>query len=155
MSQNNSERGGVDAAALQRLLDESDLRKLILQMPWHLDSKDWDAVGRLFTEDAELEIRGEKRKGREEIVNGPKGDLQKLYEATYHHMGNIYIDIDGDTASIVAYTVAYHLPKASDPTMHADAGGKYYVEAVRTESGWLMRKLRLEIGWLGGIPFMT
>lgn len=153
MSQNSDEKG-LNAAALQRLLDESDLQKLIMQLPWNLDQRDWDAIGRLFTEDAEFEIKGEKRKGREAIVNGPKGDLEKLYEATYHHVGNIYIDIDGDTAGIIAYTVAYHLPKGSDLTTHADVGGKYHVEAVRTETGWLIRRIRLELHWMGGIPFM-
>ncbi len=145
----------MDTATVQRLLDESDLQKLIHQLPWHLDNRDWDALGPLFTEDGVMEIKGEERKGREAIVAGPKGDLQPLYEATYHHIGNMYVSVDGDAATVVAYTVAYHLPKVSDPTTHADVGGKYHAEAVRTKAGWRFRRIRLELVWMGGAPFMV
>lgn len=143
----------MDSAALQRLIDESDLRKLIEQMPWRLDNRDWEGVAQLFTEDGMIEIRGDERRGREAIAAGPKRDLERLYEATFHHMGNIYVDVDGDEATVVAYVVAYHLPKASDPTTSADAGGKYHAEAVRTKDGWRFRQIRLELIWMGGIPF--
>src|SRR6476620_8544351 len=105
-------------AALQRLFDESELRDLIQAIPRALDARDFEAYGALFTEDGIFEIGPEVRRGRQAIVDGPRRDLAPLYEATYHHMGQIYVDIDGDEATVVAYTVAYHLPKASEPASH-------------------------------------
>jgi uncharacterized protein (TIGR02246 family) len=143
----------VDAAALQRLVDESDLRKLILRLPWILDNREWDAIGELFTEDAVMEVHGDQRKGRDAIVDGPHRDVARLYEATYHNVGNIYVDVTGDEAKVVAYCVAHHMPKASDPTTHCALGGKYHATAVRTEDGWRFHRFRLEpMIWADGVP---
>jgi hypothetical protein len=152
VSRNEARNEAVDASALPRLVDESDLRKLLLRLPWILDNREWDAIGELFTEDAVMEVHGHQRTGRDAIVDGPRRDLARLYEAAYHNVGNIYIDIDGDEATIVTYCVAVHLPKASDPTSHFDAGAKWNVKAVRTEDGWRFDRWRLDPVWVAGIP---
>ncbi|MUZ76009.1 SgcJ/EcaC family oxidoreductase [Agrobacterium vitis] len=143
----------MDNAKLQQLVDESDLRKLIGELPRNLDKRDWDAIGSLFVEDAVFFIKGEERKGREAIVAGPSRDLEPLYESTYHHLGQIYTNVDGDTAEIVAYCVAYHMHSKSDFWNHADVGGRYNVEAVRTEEGWRIKRLHLDFCWFTGMPF--
>ena len=93
----------MDETILQGLVDESDLRKLMLALPRCLDTRDWEGLGNLFTEDATMNVHGLIRTGRETIVAGPRGDLERLYEATQHIIGNIYVDVNGDEASIVAY----------------------------------------------------
>ncbi|MET9967317.1 nuclear transport factor 2 family protein [Streptomyces sp. NPDC006356] len=145
MSLTNERNEDVDTATVQRLLDESELRKLIQAVPRTLDERDFDGYGAQFTEDAVMEIGGKVRRGRQAIIDGPKHDLATLYEATFHHMGQIYIDIHGDEATILTYQVAYHLPKVSEPMTHEDAGGKYHAVARRTENGWRIARLRLEI----------
>jgi uncharacterized protein (TIGR02246 family) len=142
----------VNDAAVQRLLDESELRNLIQAIPRALDDRDFEAYGAVFTEDGVFEIGGDVRRGRQAIIDGPSRDLAPLYEATYHHMGQIYIDVDGDEAKILAYNIAYHLPKASEPDKHADAGGKYHAVARRTEEGWRFTHIKLEIVFFFGIP---
>jgi uncharacterized protein (TIGR02246 family) len=145
----------VNEAALQRLIDESDLRKLVSALPQALDARDFDAAGELYAEDAVMEIAGQVRRGRADITAGPKGDLAPLFEATYHHMGQMYIDIDGDEASVVAYCIAYHLPDKTKYSEHADAGGKYHVKARRTEDGWIITHMRLELVEATGLPFFA
>ncbi|MER6712595.1 MULTISPECIES: nuclear transport factor 2 family protein [unclassified Streptomyces] len=142
----------MDNATVQRLLDESELRKLMQALPRALDERDFDGFGALFTEDAEVEIGGQVRRGRQAIIDGPKRDLATRYGATFHHMGQIYIDLDEDEARIVTYQVAYHLPKPSEPTAHEDAGGRYHAVARRTEDGWRITRLRLEIVFAQGAP---
>jgi uncharacterized protein (TIGR02246 family) len=145
VSLTNERNEDVDTATVQRLLDESELRKLIQAVPRALDERDFDGYGAQFTEDAVMEIGREVRRGRQAIADGPKHDLPSRYEATYHHMGQIYVDVDEDEATILAYIYAYHLPKASEPMTHEDAGGKYHAVARRTENGWRITRLRLEI----------
>jgi uncharacterized protein (TIGR02246 family) len=145
VSLTNERNEDVDTATVQRLLDESELRKLIQALPRALDERDFDRFGAQFTEDAEMEIGREVRRGRQAIADGPRHDLPSRYEATYHHMGQIYVDIDEDEATILTYIFAYHLPKASEPMTHEDAGGKYHAVARRTENGWRITRLRLEI----------
>lgn len=142
----------VNTAKVQRLLDESELRKLIQAWPRALDERDFDGLGALFTEDAVVEVWGEVRRGRQAIIDGPKRDLATFFEATFHHMGQIYIDIDGDEATILTYQVAYHLPKASEPMAHSDGGGNYHAVARRTEDGWRITRARLGVVFLQGDP---
>jgi uncharacterized protein (TIGR02246 family) len=142
----------MNEAALQRLVDESDLRDLMQALPRALDEKNFDALGALFTEDGVHEIAGQIRRGRQAITDGPKGDLERLYQATYHHIGQIYVDLDGDEATIVAYIVAYHLPKAAEPMKHQDGGAKYHAVARRTEDGWRLTRARHEIIFFQGEP---
>jgi uncharacterized protein (TIGR02246 family) len=152
VSLTNERNEDVDTATVQRLLDESELRKLIQAVPRTLDERDFDGYGALFTEDAVMEIGREVRRGRQAIADGPKRDLPSRYEATFHHMGQIYIEVDGDEATILTYQVAYHLPKVSEPMTHEDAGGKYHAVARRTENGWRIARLRLEIVLALGAP---
>ena len=147
----------MNEAALQTLLDERELRDLVQGMPKALDGRDWDAYGALFLEDAVFDFNGmDERAGREAITDGPKSDLSPFFEATYHHMGQIYYDIDGDEAKVTAYCVAYHLPKAKGYKDHADVGGMYHVTAKRTPDGWRFARVRLELrlSW-GTIPFFA
>jgi uncharacterized protein (TIGR02246 family) len=152
VSLTNERNEDVDTTTVQRLLDESELRKLIQAVPRTLDEGDFDGYGALFTEDAVMEIGREVRRGRQAIADGPKRDLPSRYEATFHHMGQIYIEVDGDEATILTYQVAYHLPKVSEPMTHEDAGGKYHAVARRTENGWRIARLRLEIVLALGAP---
>ncbi|HVJ28409.1 MAG TPA: nuclear transport factor 2 family protein [Vicinamibacterales bacterium] len=146
----------TNEAALQRLIDESDLRNLVMGMPKTLDARDFDAYGELFLEDAVFDLAGDVRQGRKAIVDGPNRDLVPLYEATFHQLGQIYVDVHGDEAEMVAYCVAYHLPKASAFTEHANAGGKYRCEASRTPDGWRFTRVTLELNLLwGSVPFFS
>lgn len=152
MSLTNERNKDVDTATVQRLLDESELRKLMQALPRALDERDFDGFGALLTEDAVMEIGREVRRGRQAIIDGPKRDLLKHYEATYHQLGQMYVDIDEDDATILAYILAYHLPKASEPMTHEDAGGKYHVVARRTEGGWRIVRCRIEVILTQGAP---
>src|SRR6478736_6173133 len=102
----------LDESVLQRLVDDSDLRNLVLGMPKHLDGRDWAAYGELFTEDAVFSIGGQTRRGRQAIADGPLGDLAKYYQGTQHIMGNIYVDVHGDEAEVRAYVIAVHIPES-------------------------------------------
>ncbi|MGC7101350.1 nuclear transport factor 2 family protein [Amycolatopsis lurida] len=152
MSLTNERNKDVDTATVQRLLDESELRKLMQALPRALDERDFDGFGALFAEDAVMEIGREVRRGRQAITDGPWRDLLKHYEATYHQLGQMYVDIDEDDATILAYIFAYHLPKASEPMTHEDAGGKYHVVARRTEDGWRIMRCRIEVVLTQGAP---
>ena len=106
-----------------------------------------------WTEDAVFEIAGQVRRGRQAIADGPRGDLEKLYERTQHIMGNIYIDLEGDEARLVSYVIAVHLPVAADMAIHADVGGSYRAVARRTDDGWRFTECKLDILWTTGIDF--
>src|SRR5581483_1760966 len=117
--------------ALQRLLDESEIRNLMLAFARGLDERDWDAYSHTFTEDGVFEIADQRRVGREEIAAGPARDLPK-YERTQHFSTNQEVHVDGDRATARSYFIAVHVPDASQPARHADAAGCYECECLRT-----------------------
>ncbi|MGW0826266.1 nuclear transport factor 2 family protein [Streptomyces sp. NPDC002845] len=142
----------MSEVALQRLIDESEVRDLVQAYYRALDEANFDALSALCTDDVVLELGGQIHRGRQAIVDTAKNTLGRAYEVTYHHIGQIYVDIDGDEARGVAYGVAYHLPNAAEPMKHEDGGGKLHVAARRTEDGWRFTRVRLEIVFAQGDP---
>jgi uncharacterized protein (TIGR02246 family) len=137
---------------LKRLLDEADVRELILAFGRALDEKDWDAYGRVFAQDGEFEILGQRRHGRAEITAGPARDLAR-FEVLQHVLTNISVRVDGDRADAGAYLIGVHVPVAAEPQRHADIGARYTYAARRTPEGWRFASVKLEVLWSGGLTF--
>jgi uncharacterized protein (TIGR02246 family) len=142
----------VSDARLQRLLDEAEIRDLLLAFAHGLDDKDWAAYAGTFTEDGVFEILGQRRVGRAEIAAGPQRDLTR-FDRTQHFSTNHVIAIDGDTASARSYLLGVHIPDAHQPEVHTDIGGCYHCTCRRTDEGWRFSHVRIEVWWNAGTPF--
>jgi hypothetical protein len=99
-----------------------------------------------------FEIMGQTRRGREEIAAGPSRDLAH-YDALQHYSTNHLIDVDGDRATASHYVIGVHVLDAGAPARHADVGGRYHCECVRTVDGWRLSHVRIEVLWSGGEDF--
>jgi ketosteroid isomerase-like protein len=139
-------------AALQRLLDRAEISDLLLAFARALDTKDWDAYAATFAEDGEFRIFDQVRVGRDEIAAGPARDLTR-FDRTQHFSTNHVIDVDGDRATAQSYMLAVHVPDASRPDEHADIGGTYRCECVRTGDGWRFARVEIEVWWTAGATF--
>jgi uncharacterized protein (TIGR02246 family) len=139
-------------ARLQRLLDEAEIRDLLLAFAHGLDDKDWTAYAGTFSEDGVFEILGQRRVGRAEIAAGPERDLTR-FDRTQHFSTNHVVAIDGDTATARSYLLGVHLPRADEPDVHTDIGGCYHCTCRRTDEGWRFSHVRLEVWWSAGTPF--
>lgn len=144
----------IDAANanLKRLLDEAEIGRLLLGFAAALDAKDWASYAATFTEDGVFEIMGQKRRGREEIAAGPARDLAR-YHALQHYSTNHVINVEGDRATASHYVIGVHVPDAGAPERHADVGGRYHCECLRTADGWRLKHVRIEVLWSGGEDF--
>src|SRR6266566_4262697 len=98
-------------AQLQRLLDEAEIRSLMLTFARGLDDRDWTAYAGTFAEDGVFEILGQRREGREAITAGPARDLPR-YERTQHFSTNQEVHVHGDMATARSYFIAVHIPDA-------------------------------------------
>jgi uncharacterized protein (TIGR02246 family) len=137
---------------LRLLLDEREIRALILRFGGSLDRKDWAAYAETFAEDGEFEIMGQRRTGRDAIGAGPERDLAK-FDRLQHLVANETIDVDGDEASGQWYLFGIHVPSADRPDEHADIGGCYRFRCRRTPEGWRFSEVVIEVLWTAGMTF--
>jgi ketosteroid isomerase-like protein len=142
----------VSDAALQRLVDRAEISDLLLAFARALDTRDWDAYADTFAEDGEFRIFDQVRSGREELAAGPARDLTR-FDRTQHFSTNHVIEVDGDRATAQSYLLAIHVPDAAKLDVHADIGGAYRCDCVRTAGGWRFRRVTIEVWWTAGAPF--
>ena len=138
---------------LAALEDRQAVSDLMLAFGASLDAKDWDRYANLFLEDGKFTIEGQARFGREEIVSGPRRDLEK-FGALQHYSTHHKVSLDGDTATSSHYLVAIHIDDLGDMSLHADAGGRYDCKCVRTPEGWRFAEVELHVFWRAGESFV-
>jgi uncharacterized protein (TIGR02246 family) len=139
-------------ADLRRLLDRAELGDLMLAFAAALDRKDWDAYAATFSADASFTILGQTRHGRAEIAAGPARD-HVVFDTVQHFSTNHRIAVEGDEARASHYLIAIHVPDGGEPSLHADAGGRYDCRCIRTEEGWRFAEVELSILWTAGSKF--
>jgi ketosteroid isomerase-like protein len=138
--------------SLQLLLDERDITQLCYRYGSALDDRDWARLRTCFTDDAVTEYAGlgtfEGYAAIEGVCQGALGPLDR----SQHLIGNVSVEVDGDTATAQCYLQAQHV-KAGTP------GGELYVLAgrysdrlARTADGWRFTYRSLETWWTDGNP---
>jgi hypothetical protein len=99
-----------------------------------LDLMALDDVAGLFTDDCFVSYGPEERLtsiGRTRL----RQDLERLWRwrRTSHHLSNIIVSVERDTATAQSYVIAWHeLADGSSATIY----GRYDDELVRTPAGW-------------------
>jgi hypothetical protein len=131
--------------ALQRTMDQVEIRNIISQLAMLTDGGDSDAYALLFTEDARLEMRPEPGQpsvvppalGREAILAGSK---QRRAEGmtgpgtgAVHALQQSMVTVIGDRATAKTYVIIYTNANATPEPM---ALRVYNDEFVRTSEGW-------------------
>lgn len=133
----------VTDPALQRLLDERDLRALSADYMRGLDRLDVAVVRSVFADDATTHY-GSFTGGPDEMATMAMQALS-AYRTTQHLLGQITLGIDGDTATGEVYFQAFH--------QHATEGfdrficGRYVDRYARRDRCWLMTHRTEVVDW--------
>jgi uncharacterized protein (TIGR02246 family) len=135
---------------IRDLVDRAAIQDVVTGYAAALDSKDWAALGSLFTEDAiwEYEAGGERLIGPDTIVARVAATLERL-QATQHFCGNHSVRIDGDQASHTCYFQAQHIRHDGETYLGA---GRYTDDLRRTPDGWRLTRRKLTSIWSAGNP---
>jgi hypothetical protein len=137
---------------LQELSDRMEIRDLVTAYTRAVDTRTWDALDDVFTEDAVLDYTS---------VGGPADSLAVVkpwieqglrgFDRYQHVIGQVAIELVGDTARATAYLVNPMVAKAPDGTETLwEVGGYYHHELVRTSDGWRSQRMVDEIIWQRG-----
>jgi hypothetical protein len=136
--------------ALQRLLDESDLRDLIHRYALGLDTRDWDLWRSIFTDDVVIDLSDYQpdpppRRLPIDTFLGYTKRLFAGFDATQHFIGTHRFAIDGDRATITAHMRAEHWLTSGQGGDRYTMYGTYTDECVRTADGWRVSTVKLTL----------
>ena len=141
-----TEAGGRIAALeaeVQTLRDINEIKLLQERFCNLADVKDAAAQMDLFTEDALLILNfgGQSRnlEGTEAIFSAFDNTLSNT-DILYHMGGQGTIEVNGDTATGVAYCRVVLIDTEDGVTSHTDEGVRYTDEYVRQDGKWLIAK---------------
>ena len=126
------------SARLWRLEQIEGIRQLKARYFRAVDSKDWDLLASVFTEDAVLEVAGNSRNGRDEILHVMSTRLAELTTVHHGHMPEITILDDRTATGIWAME---DLLAGPDGTRHGY--GHYHERYQLHGDAWRICHLRL------------
>jgi hypothetical protein len=136
------------------LEDRLAILELIGRLSLTIDSKDWDAMGQLFT-DTVYHDRTSLTGGEPytapvaQFVDGWRQTLQPM-DAVHHQITNHVISVDGDQATCAANMQGIHvLANASGGPMWT-VGGRHDYQLKRTPGGWRIAGLTFTLQWATG-----
>ena len=122
---------------LQEISDRIEIQDLLARYTHAIDTRDWNALDRIFTPDARIDYSafGGAAGGLDEIKTF-LAESMPMFESFQHLVGSSVVDIDGDTAT--ARTICHNpmvLKGGQDP--HLLVCGLWYRDRlVRTGAGW-------------------
>lgn len=133
------------------LQDKQELKELVDVFSILADKKDAEAQTLLFTEDATVaSYRNGKHistyTGRKEIGNA-FGNFLALFETVYHINGQQVVNIDGDSATGVAYCLVVLIENRDGKRIMNTQGVRYDDEYVRQDGRWLINKRTSHFEW--------
>lgn len=132
---------------VQAVADEIDIGNLLTRYCRAVDSKDWNLYRSLLADDAHLDYSAAGL-----FVGGPDDAVEYLtrhqesISVGMHYVTNVESQIDGDAATVVAmWFNAVELPRTEGSFYMNFFYGRWHDELLRSESGWRIQNLRLEV----------
>lgn len=117
--------------------DERDIYRNIIRFARAMDERDWTALEDFVTVDATAHMGTAPLEGRDAIVAMMRSFLDEC-GPTQHMVGNVLIDIDGDTASSRAYVSDMHLGTGELAQSSFRTLGDYHDEWAKIDGHWRM-----------------
>lgn len=123
--------------AIQRMLDERAIERLLVQYAADNDAGDWDAVAATYVDDGRMSrptAPDDFIEGRDAILAAFKA---RPARASRHVVANIRVDVAEDgTASAVSQILLF-LEQKAPPLV-----GSYHDRLVKTDAGWRFTERR-------------
>ena len=117
--------------------DERAIRQLMTRYCHLVDDGEFEELAALWTDDAELALRGETETGPAAIV-AKIASRQTPELRGLHVSANVIIDVEGDTGRAVSDFVFMRREGGPDPLVKFI--GRYIDRFARTPNGWKFRR---------------
>ena len=134
------------------LSDRQEIVDVITRYTRAIDTRSWADLDQVFTEDAILDYSAVG--GPADVLDVAKPWVEKGlggFLRYQHVIGQVAIDLDGDSAKATAYfTNPMVAPTPDGGEALVEVGGYYHHELVRTPDGWRSRRMVDETVWMRG-----
>src|ERR1700751_4215010 len=128
----------MDPDHLQRLCDERDIQRALTLFARAMADRDFTAMAEILADDAEGDFGTGRLRGSAAIIELIRGYLDNC-GPTQHLLGNVVIDVDGNTAVSRAYIRDVHLRSDADPSARFYTLGDYKdTWQRRTDGTWCL-----------------
>jgi hypothetical protein len=140
---------------LRGLLDRSEIADLVARSLVAIDEGRFDDLRTIYTEDSSASAPGGQAQGHDAIVAQVSRN-HTPERRSQHLVGDVVVDLDGDTAQVRANVFAAFAPSAPDdasplaPAVQVSFGTVYRYRAVRTPDGWRLSEVEINPLWVSG-----
>ena len=125
----------VAVLASERLLDEREIRRRLLDYCRGIDRCDAELVASVYHADA-TDDHGVFNGLGVDFAHYATSRLRDHCEATMHFLGDSIIDFDGLLANVETYVLAWHRCRDDDGVFHERFGGRYVDRFERRDGTW-------------------
>lgn len=132
-----------------QVADRIEITDLLTAYTRAIDTGVWDGLDYVFTPDAVIDYTsaGGIKGSFPEVKVWLMGALTRFVRRQ-HVLGQLDVNLDGDTACVTAYFVNPMITRADDGSERLFCcGGYYHHELIRTVDGWRSRRLAEETVW--------
>lgn len=142
----------MDIDRLQALCDERDVQRALNLFARAMDDRDWAAMAEILAEDARGDLGTGRLEGAAAIIDVIREFLDKC-GPTQHFLGNVIIDVTGDTAVSRAYIRDVHLNSTADPSTRFYTIGDYHdTWRRRLDGSWcLTQRVKANRAYVGAL----
>lgn len=139
---------------LDDLLAERAITRALTLIARAMDSRDWAALDDLVLPDATANLGTGELRGRAATVANIRSFLDDC-GPTQHLLGNVVVDVDGDTATSRAYVSDVHLGTGDRAGVTFRTLGDYHDTWSRHGDAWrLARRVKLNRGHVGSFAVL-
>jgi ketosteroid isomerase-like protein len=134
----------------QHFSDHLEIQTVLNLYASAIDKRNWSQLEQVFTPDAVANFIGIGQfEGRQAITDLISSVLMQC-SVTQHLLGNINIEVSGDTASATCYLSALHVGIGDYAAETLTVWGEYSDELVRTADGWRIANRTLTSQYASG-----
>ncbi|QDX81671.1 DUF4440 domain-containing protein [Denitratisoma sp. DHT3] len=139
---------------LETLLAEREIQRAIVRMARAMDERDWPALDDILLPDATANLGMGPLAGRDTIVAFIRTFLDDC-GPTQHLLGNVLIDVAGDTATSRCYVSDMHKGAGEKSHLTFSTLGDYHDTWRKVDGRWFMsHRAKLSRAVLGDISVL-
>lgn len=126
------------------------MQRALIRFARAMDDRDWAVMAEILAEDAQGDLGTGRLQGRAAIIGLIREFLDKC-GPTQHFLGNVIVDVTGDTAASRAYVRDVHLDSTADSTTRFYTIGDYHDTWRRRPDGsWcLTNRIKANRAYVG------